>query len=336
VRVTTGDIALEPILVYHASSTGPPVGVSQRLLTVARAKADGSRDVLELVELLNAGPATRVAADTLQPTWRACCRPAWCNFRRAGRRVAGGRGGRGDTVLVFFALAARAGRQVSFGYTLPASVTRFVVHAATITGTSRPDRSALRRVGSSRRCPPNLVQRVSRETSSFHFVTRGAARRAVTTAVVSPRSRNSRSPTNCGSGTTKRVTDAGTCTRTTPAGPARAARAKTRAPYRRAAPRPPATRRPAPPEIAHAGRQHAAPRGLQRVGRDARGGPGIEQLDELEHIARAVGLGPRHREQALRHADGRTGRARVIDENRLEGDVARRDAHGLGEVGDMS
>ncbi len=70
VRVTTGDILLEPILVYHTSPTGSPIGVSQRLLTVARAKADGSRDVLELIQLLNPGPATRVAADTVRPTWQ--------------------------------------------------------------------------------------------------------------------------------------------------------------------------------------------------------------------------------------------------------------------------
>src|SRR5439155_7686306 len=69
VRVTTADVLLDPVLVYHASSTGAPVGVSQRLFTIARAKADGSRDMLEIIQLLNPGPATRVAADTTAPTW---------------------------------------------------------------------------------------------------------------------------------------------------------------------------------------------------------------------------------------------------------------------------
>ena len=70
VRLTSGDVLLQPILVYRTSPTGPPIGVPQRLITVARPKPDGSRDVLEMIQLLNPGPATRVSADTTQPTWR--------------------------------------------------------------------------------------------------------------------------------------------------------------------------------------------------------------------------------------------------------------------------
>ena len=43
--------SLRPLYVYDTSSTGPPVRVTRRLITVAREKRDGSRDVLELVEL---------------------------------------------------------------------------------------------------------------------------------------------------------------------------------------------------------------------------------------------------------------------------------------------
>jgi len=135
VRITTGDVALEPILVYHASATGPPVGVSQRLLTVARAKADGSRDVLELVELLNAGPTTRVAADTMQPTWRGVLPAGVVQFQAGQGDVSPEAvARRGDTVLVFSPLPPEQVRQVSFGYTLPASVTRLVVPLPQLVG----------------------------------------------------------------------------------------------------------------------------------------------------------------------------------------------------------
>ncbi|HEX9393793.1 MAG TPA: hypothetical protein VF923_04020 [Gemmatimonadales bacterium] len=128
VRVTTRDILLDPILVYHTSATGPPVGVSQRLLTVARAKADGSRDVLELVELLNPGPATRIAADTLQPTWRGVLPTGAIQFQAGQGDVSPEAvGRRGDTALVFAPLPPAQVRQVSFGYTLPASVRQVVV-----------------------------------------------------------------------------------------------------------------------------------------------------------------------------------------------------------------
>src|SRR5439155_163863 len=60
--------SLRPLYVYDTSSTGPPVRVTRRLITVAREKRDGSRDVVVLVELENPGGARRVARDTLLPT----------------------------------------------------------------------------------------------------------------------------------------------------------------------------------------------------------------------------------------------------------------------------
>jgi len=128
VRVTTGDVALEPILVFHTSATGPPVDVSQRLLTVARAKTDGSRDVLELIELLNSGTATRIAPDTLRPAWQGVLPAGVVQFQAGQGDVSPEAvARRGDTVLVFAPLPPAQVRQVSFGYTLPASITRVVV-----------------------------------------------------------------------------------------------------------------------------------------------------------------------------------------------------------------
>src|SRR5207253_5736403 len=50
---------LRALYVYDTSSAGPAVRVTRRLVTVAKLKRDGSRDVLELLELENPGAATR-------------------------------------------------------------------------------------------------------------------------------------------------------------------------------------------------------------------------------------------------------------------------------------
>src|SRR5712692_3003178 len=62
-------VRLRPLYVYDTSTAGPAVRVLRRLVTVTKFKRDGSRDVLELLELENPGSATRVPADTLRPSW---------------------------------------------------------------------------------------------------------------------------------------------------------------------------------------------------------------------------------------------------------------------------
>ena len=114
---------LRPLYVYDTSSTGPPVRVMRRLVTVAREKRDGSRDVLELVELENPGVATRVARDTLRPTWAGAMPPVAIQFRV-------GQGDvspqvvtrRGDSVVVYGPLPPRERKQLSYTYVLPATV----------------------------------------------------------------------------------------------------------------------------------------------------------------------------------------------------------------------
>src|SRR5256885_16565156 len=56
--------------VYDRAPAGPPIRLDRRLVTVARAKKDGTRAVLELLALDNPGRATRVTNDTTRPTWR--------------------------------------------------------------------------------------------------------------------------------------------------------------------------------------------------------------------------------------------------------------------------
>src|SRR2546429_9527408 len=73
--------ALHPIYVYDTSSTGPGVALLRRLVTIAGRKKDGTRDVLELLELENPGAKTRIAPDTLRPTWAGALPTVAIQFR---------------------------------------------------------------------------------------------------------------------------------------------------------------------------------------------------------------------------------------------------------------
>jgi len=119
---------LRPLYVYDTTSTGPAVRVMRRLVTVAKEKQDGSRDVLELLELQNPGVATRVAQDTMRPTWAGAIPPLAIQFRV-------GQGDvspqvvtrRGDSVAVYGPLPPGERKQLSYTYVLSATVRRVAV-----------------------------------------------------------------------------------------------------------------------------------------------------------------------------------------------------------------
>jgi hypothetical protein len=56
------------IVVYDTSST-EPIGIEARHLVIARPGDDGSRTVLDLIVLRNDGARTRIASDSLRPSW---------------------------------------------------------------------------------------------------------------------------------------------------------------------------------------------------------------------------------------------------------------------------
>src|SRR6185503_15640942 len=58
-------VHVEDIMTFRTAVTGPP----RRLATVAAAHDDGTREVLEILELENPGVTTRITKDTLAPTW---------------------------------------------------------------------------------------------------------------------------------------------------------------------------------------------------------------------------------------------------------------------------
>ena len=118
-QATTADT----LLVYDTTSRGPAIQLRRRLVTVAKPKPDGARDVLEILELENPGRITRVAADSQHPTWAGAIPPPALRFQAgSGDFSADVVVRQGDRVVVFGPIQPGAGRQLSYGYVLPRSV----------------------------------------------------------------------------------------------------------------------------------------------------------------------------------------------------------------------
>ena len=117
-----GTRSADTLFVWDTTSVGPPFGISRRLLTVARPKRDGTRDVLEIIELNNADMRTRVAPDTIRPTWAGAIPRDAIQFQAGqGDFSAQAVTRRGDSVLVFGPIQPGGPRQLTYGYVLPAT-----------------------------------------------------------------------------------------------------------------------------------------------------------------------------------------------------------------------
>lgn len=68
------------LAVFDTSSTGPPLTVTIRHLVVAAPRGDGSREVLDIIQVANVGSTTRVAADSLAPSFRMPLPDALADF----------------------------------------------------------------------------------------------------------------------------------------------------------------------------------------------------------------------------------------------------------------
>jgi hypothetical protein len=119
------------LMVYDTSSSAP-VAVAARHIVIPRPADDGSRTVLDLLVLRNAGLRARVSADSSQPAW--------------GARLPSGTAGidvgegdlspnavmrRGDSVLVFAPLAP-GDKQLTLQYLIPSN--RLAIDFPTATG----------------------------------------------------------------------------------------------------------------------------------------------------------------------------------------------------------
>jgi len=114
---------LRPISVYDTSSTGPAVRLVRRLVTIAQRSQDGARNVLELLELENPAWTTRIAPDTLRPTWTGAVPARAIQFQVGqGDISAQAMGLRGDSLAVFGPIPPGERKQLSYGYVLPADI----------------------------------------------------------------------------------------------------------------------------------------------------------------------------------------------------------------------
>jgi hypothetical protein len=114
--------AADALVVYDTSSGGPGIELQRRLVTIARAGTDGSREVLELLELVHGGQTTRVAPDTIQPVWTGAIPAGAVQFEvQTGDFSPDAVTQRGDSVLLFAPIQPGHSRQLSYRYVLPAS-----------------------------------------------------------------------------------------------------------------------------------------------------------------------------------------------------------------------
>jgi hypothetical protein len=117
-------------LIVADTSSRQPVRVRQRTLLVSGADASGTRIVIDWLVLSNAGPATRVAADTLTPTWGGPLPEAAQNVEMADARLSQfapeALAFRGDSVLLFAPLSP-GDKELMLQYRIPGELARFVV-----------------------------------------------------------------------------------------------------------------------------------------------------------------------------------------------------------------
>jgi hypothetical protein len=119
---------VDTLRVYDTQIAGPPLGVQRRLVSIAAPKADGSREVLEVLELSNPGEKTRIAADTLHPVWTGALPPGALQFQVGQGDFSSDAVSRhGDTVALFGAVQPGAGRELSYGYLIPRSASPWML-----------------------------------------------------------------------------------------------------------------------------------------------------------------------------------------------------------------
>jgi hypothetical protein len=117
-RRTGGDEAVT--LVVHDTSSRAPVGISARHVVIPRAGEDGTREVLDLVLLANAGSETRVAPDSLGASWAGPLPPRSEGLELGESDVSPDAVvRRGDSAIVSAPIAPGE-KQLAFQYHLPA------------------------------------------------------------------------------------------------------------------------------------------------------------------------------------------------------------------------
>jgi hypothetical protein len=107
------------VVVYDTSSTAP-VALEARHLVVTRPDQDGSRSVLDLVILQNSGRLTRVAPDTLRPSWSVSLPSGTVGLDVGESDISSGAIARRGDSLVVSAAIAPGEKQLTLQYQIPA------------------------------------------------------------------------------------------------------------------------------------------------------------------------------------------------------------------------
>jgi len=121
-------VHVEDLVAYPTTVNQPPIRLARRLITIAKPGQDGMREVLEILELENTGYTTRITKDTLVPTWAG-------RVPEVAGQFQGGQGDispeaivfRNDSVLVLGPIPPGPPKQLSYGYSLPASARKLVL-----------------------------------------------------------------------------------------------------------------------------------------------------------------------------------------------------------------
>ena len=121
-------VHVDDIVTYPTTIDRPPIALARRLATIARAGDEGTREVLEILELENHGVTTRIAKDSMQAVWAGRVPEHTGQFR-------GGQGDisaeairfRHDSVLVLAPIGPGPAKQVSYAYSISAGVRTFVI-----------------------------------------------------------------------------------------------------------------------------------------------------------------------------------------------------------------
>ena len=110
------------VTAYDTSSTSPDIAVLQRHIIVRAPGADGSRRVLELIELSNDGFTTRITADSMLPVWQGAI-PSGALFFEVGQGDLNPQlvSRRGDSVAVTAPIPPGS-KQILVTYLLPESI----------------------------------------------------------------------------------------------------------------------------------------------------------------------------------------------------------------------
>jgi len=128
INVDDPAVHADDIIAYPTTANGPPIKLARRLATIAHPGENGTREVLEILELENTGQTARITRDTLVPTWAG----------RVPERVAQFRGGQGDispdamvfrhdSVVVLAPIPPGPVKQLSYAYSLLPGTRTFAI-----------------------------------------------------------------------------------------------------------------------------------------------------------------------------------------------------------------